>query len=94
MEQIIEFLGENMYMTAIALYIIGVFLKSIPKIPNWVIPFALAGVGILLGVLLVGVPSSSVDGYVNGVIQGILAAGAAVLVNQGYKQIKEAANKE
>lgn len=85
MEQIAAFLSENMYLVAAALYIIGVFLKMIPKIPNWVIPFVLTAVGIVFGLLIAG--------GADGVLQGILAAGLAVLVNQGYKQIKEAASQ-
>lgn len=93
MEQLIQFLSENMYVAAVALYIIGVIIKKIPQIPDWVIPFVLCALGILAGVLLIGVPAGNVDGYVNGSIQGVLAAGAAVLINQGYKQILEAMKK-
>ena len=85
MEQISQFLSENMYIVAAALYVLGIFLKAVPRIPNWVIPFALTAVGIGFGVLLIGAPG--------GVLQGILAAGLAVLVNQGYKQVKEQVGK-
>ena len=86
MEQITTFLSENMYIVAAALYIIGVFLKMIPKIPNWVIPFVLTAVGIVFGLLIAG--------GADGVLQGILAAGLAVLVNQGYKQIVNAVSEK
>ena len=86
MEQITTFLSENMYIVAAALYIIGVFLKIIPKIPNWVIPFALTAAGVAFGLLIVG--------GADGVLQGILAAGLAVLVNQGYKQIVNAVSEK
>lgn len=82
MEQIAAFLADNMYIVAVVLYIIGVFCKMIPKIPDWVIPFVLTAVGIVFGLLIVG--------GAGGVLQGILAAGLAVLVNQGYKQITKA----
>ena len=85
MEQISSFLAENMYITAAALYVIGVFLKAIPKIPNWVIPFVLTAAGVVFGLLLVG--------GADGVLQGVLAAGLAVLVNQGYKQIRDQVSK-
>ena len=42
-------------------------------------PFVLTAVGIVFGLMIVG--------GAGGVLQGILAAGLAVLVNQGYKQI-------
>ena len=81
MEQLTSFLAENMYIVAAALYVLGVFIKAIPKIPNWVIPFVLTAAGVAFGLLLIG--------GADGVLQGILAAGLAVLVNQGYKQIKD-----
>ena len=85
MEQLTSFLAENMYIVAAALYVLGVFLKAIPKIPNWVIPFVLTAAGVAFGLLIIGGP--------DGVLQGILAAGLAVLVNQGYKQIREQVSK-
>ncbi|MCI8361537.1 MAG: holin [Clostridiales bacterium] len=70
-----------MYIAAAALYVLGVFLKAVPKIPNWVIPFVLTAAGVVFGMLLTG--------GADGVLQGVLAAGLAVLVNQGYKQVRE-----
>ena len=85
MEQLTSFLAENMYIVAAALYVLGVFIKAIPKIPNWVILFVLTAAGVAFGLLLIG--------GADGVLQGILAAGLAVLVNQGYKQIREQVQK-
>ena len=85
MEQLTAFLAENMYLAAAALYVLGVFLKAVPRIPNWVIPFVLTAAGVAFGLLILG--------GADGVLQGILAAGLAVLVNQGYKQIKEQVQK-
>ena len=85
MDQISQFLTENMYIVAAALYVLGIFLKAVPRIPNWVIPFALTAVGMGFGALILGAPQ--------GILQGVLAAGLAVLVNQGYKQVKEQVGK-
>ena len=85
MEQLTSFLAENMYIVAAALYVLGVFIKAIPRIPNWVIPFVLTAVGVVFGLLIIG--------GADGVLQGILAAGLAVLVNQGYKQVKDQVQK-
>ena len=85
MEQLTSFLAENMYIVAAALYVLGVFIKAIPRIPNWVIPFVLTAAGVVFGLLIVG--------GADGVLQGILAAGLAVLVNQGYKQIRDQVGK-
>ena len=85
MENIMEFVSENMYIVVAALYIIGVFIKAIPKIPNWIIPFVLTAVGIVFGVWMIG--------GAQGILQGVLCAGGAVLVNQAYKQVKENVGK-
>ncbi len=85
MEQLTSFLAENMYIVAAALYVLGAFIKAVPKIPNWVIPFVLTAAGVVFGMLILG--------GAGGVLQGILAAGLAVLVNQGYKQVREQVQK-
>jgi len=82
MTEFTQFLSENMYIVAATLYVLGIFAKSIPKIPDWTIPFALSIIGIAFGILIIGIPQ--------GVLQGILCAGAAVLVNQYIKQAGKA----
>lgn len=64
---------------AIALYVIGVFLKATPKVPDWLIPWMLLLLGVIGAILLLGLSVSSV-------IQGVIACGVAVLGNQLYKQ--------
>ena len=60
------------------LYVIGRFLK-ISSIPDKYIPISLLIFGIVLSMLLIGV---SVEGF----IQGVLVAGAAVFTNELVKQ--------
>ena len=75
---------------AVALYVVGVFLKSTPKVKDWVIPWILLVLSIIAANLLLGFGISSV-------IQGILACGVAVLGNQLYKQAQiglKASSKE
>ena len=57
MEQLTNFLAENMYIAAAALYVLGVFLKAVPKIPNWVIPFVLTAAGVVFGMLILAGPA-------------------------------------
>ena len=64
---------------AIALYVVGMFLKCTPKVQDWVIPWILLVLSVIAANLLLGFSVSSV-------IQGILACGVAVLGNQLYKQ--------
>ena len=82
MSEFTQFITENMYIVAAVLYVLGVFLKSIPNIPDWTIPFILTAIGIAFGVALIGIPQ--------GILEGVLCDGAAVLVNQMVKQAQKA----
>jgi hypothetical protein len=83
MFEITDFIAGNMYIVVVVLYVLGMFMKRIPSIPDWTIPFVLTVVGVLLGLLILGVP--------DGILQGVLCAGGAVLVNQMIKQAGDAA---
>ena len=64
---------------AVALYVIGVFLKATPKIVDWTIPWILLLTAILSANVLLG-------WGINSSIQGVLSCGISVLGNQLYKQ--------
>ena len=49
MSDFTQFITGNMYIVAAVLYVLGVFLKSIPNIPDWTIPFILTAIGIAFG---------------------------------------------
>lgn len=76
---------ENTYLyteilpLAMALYIIGVLLKRIPQIMDWLIPWILLVLSCVASVMTLGCT-------LDAVIQGVLACGTAVLSNQLYKQ--------
>ncbi len=61
------------------LYLIGMLLKSTPRVSDWLIPYILGVLGIVGAVALLGISANSI-------IQGILIAGAAVYTNQTIKQ--------
>ena len=63
-----------------ALLILGQIIKSIPNIPNWLIPILLLVPGVIGTMGIVGWTAE-------GVIQGILVTGAAVYGNQIWKQV-------
>lgn len=84
--EILNFVSENTYIVAVVLWVLGEIIKGVPKIPNWVIPFVLAAVGIGLCIGLLG-PD------VQAVMQGILCAGGAVFCDQAIKQVKNAKTK-
>lgn len=73
------------------LYLIGTFIKS-SGINDKHIPLILGGLGIVLAVVWV-LATSNITGWQGGllaaftaVVQGVLCAGAAVYLNQVYKQ--------
>ena len=83
MEELIsQALQEDMHIVVLALYVLGTALKRIKAVPDCLIPVFLAGIGMVLGYL--------VEDGVQGVMQGILASGAAVMCNQVFKQMKKA----
>ena len=77
----VSFLVEKALILIPALWIIGYVLKKTPAVPDWLIPYVLLPIGAMGGLLLVG--------GVEGVIQGILAVGAAVLGNQLLVQLRK-----
>lgn len=72
------FITSRMLAVVPALWFAGWLLKQ-SKLPNALIPFVLAALGAIAGVLVDG-PSA------NSVIQGVLAAAAAVFGHQAVKQ--------
>ena len=86
MEELIsQALQEDMHIVVLALYVLGTVLKRIKAVPDCLISVFLAGIGMVLGYL--------VKGGVQGVMQGILASGAAVMCNQVIKQMKRPKRK-
>lgn len=77
-------ISDNMAAVSGALYVIGSFMKAVPKIPDWTIPLVLTFLGAAAG---------AVTGGLDGAVQGVLCAGAAVLANQIQKQTLEGLNK-
>jgi hypothetical protein len=85
MELLLTFLNENYYMLAPALWVIGFALKHTPKIPDWTIIWILLALSVGIGVFAYGF---SLDVIMN----GIIAAGVAVLGHQMFKQTVGARN--
>ena len=81
---IMEFISKEALVLIPVLWIIGTFLKLMPKMPDWFIPFILLVVGEVGAILLIG---ANAQAY----IQGVLVTGAAVL---GHQLLKQAIYKE
>lgn len=79
MELLIEFLNKNYYIFVPALWVIGYALKQTPKVPDWTIIWILLAASIAFGTFAFGFS-------IEGVINGVIAAGIAVLGHQMMKQ--------
>ena len=78
-----EYIQPEVYILIPALYIIGLFAKKVPKIPDWIIPFVLLAFGLIGAISIIGFT-------IYGIIQGVFVAGVAVFANQIWKQIFKA----
>ena len=63
------------------LWILGAILKKTPKAADWMIPYILLVVGILLSVWTLGLDAEAIA-------QGVLVTGAAVLGHQLVQQAR------
>lgn len=84
LEVLTGYILEHCLVLIPALWVIGVLLKNTPKVPNWLIPYVLLVCGVVGACFLVGLT-------VDGVVQGVLVAGVAVL---GHQLLKQASQKE
>ncbi|MGN7398983.1 phage holin family protein [Cytobacillus praedii] len=76
---LLSYLNQNYLMLVPALWVLGFALKQTPAIPNWMIIWVILLVSILIGSLAFGFSFI-------GLINGIIAAGVAVLGHQMLKQ--------
>ena len=74
-----KFLSQNAYIVSAVLFVIGLILKQTPHIKNWLIPYILSVIGIVLCIIILGFS-------INSVLQGLIATGVAVYVHQLSKQ--------
>lgn len=77
--EILEYIINEALIIIPVLWILGSFLKRTPKVQDWIIPWVLLLVGVILAVGIIGLT-------VDAAVQGILVAGAAVLGHQLLKQ--------
>lgn len=80
--EIISYIRDEGLILIPVIYIIGMIIKGMHKIPDKYIPLILLIVGCSLSLLLLGLTVSSF-------IQGVLLTGAAVYGNQVMKQLSK-----
>lgn len=76
---VMDYIVSEAYILIPVLYVIGMFLKKIPSIADWLIPWILLVLGMLGGFFLA-------DMNLQGILQGVLVAGVTVFANQLYVQ--------
>lgn len=81
---IMNFVLEQNLIIIGVIYVLGVFLKNLKMIEDKFIPFILLVFAIVFSLLTTDI--STTEKVAQGVMQGILITGAAVLGNQMWKQ--------
>lgn len=79
MEDLTIYIMEEALIIIPVLLIFGKLLKGIDKCPDWLIPWALLGISIILTLGFFGITWHNL-------IQAVLLTGCAVYANQLYKQ--------
>lgn len=77
--ELMNYLSQESITLIPAIWIIGMFLKGMPKIPDWLIPW-------ILMVVSIGGTTFKLGLSMEAVVQGVLVAGASVLGHQLVKQ--------
>lgn len=81
--ELMKFILPEILIIIPVLVIIGMMLKRIENIKDWTIPIILGVIGILFSIMILGFKEGFTGPVVlNGILQGILAAGMAVYVHQ------------
>ena len=92
MEQVMEYVKPELVIVAVALYILGMFLKQSASVLDKYIPMILGVIGIVLcavwvfATTTIGSAQDVALAVFTAVIQGILVAGVSVYANQIVKQ--------
>lgn len=92
MEQIMNYIKPELSVLPVVLYFLGMALKNAQAVKDKNIPITLGAAGIILAALWV-VSTSTITGWQSvmlalftAIVQGVLAAGCSVYVNQIVKQ--------
>lgn len=82
-EQLIALIEPEILVLVPVLIIIGTALKKMSIVKNWAIPLTLGIIGMVISTLILGFEKGfNAPVILEGILQGILAAGMAVYVHQ------------
>ena len=92
MEQIMNYIKPELAVLPVVLYFLGMVLKNAQAVKDKNIPITLGAAGIVLAALWV-ISTSTITGWQSvvlalftAIVQGVIAAGCSVYVNQIVKQ--------
>lgn len=78
MDNLIQFVPEQLLIVVAALYVLGLFLKN-SKVKDYLIPWVLLIVSVIASIAIGGINITSV-------LEGVICCGVSVLSNQLVKQ--------
>lgn len=87
---IVEFVRPELLILIAVCYCLGLFLKGIPKCPDWIIPISILGFSIIVAPLYLAVVVENTFTWailLLGIFYGIICAAIAVFGNQVVKQL-------
>lgn len=79
---VFQFIDPQLLIVVVVCWVIGYVLKITPRVPDWIIVYAVAVVGVVVVSVMLG-------WTVQSVIQGILCGAVAVYGDQVVKQTKK-----
>lgn len=88
--QILSFIDPTLVVIVVACYVLGMFIKGIPSIKNWLIPLILLGFAIIVTILYLAIVlGQGFTGkvFILGLIQGLICSAVAVYGNEVVKQL-------
>ncbi|MCY9593709.1 hypothetical protein PC41400_21525 [Paenibacillus chitinolyticus] len=85
-ETVINLIDSSFIVVVAACWVVGYVLKSTPRFPDWLIPYAVGVFAITFTVWTEGFSPANV-------LQGVLCAAAAVYGDQLTKQVKKGVGK-
>lgn len=89
---LMRFIPEYLIILVVAAYVLGAILKSLDMIKDKYITLILGTFCIAIAILLVLANNQykvALDAIINGGLQGILAWGVSIGINQTYKQLNK-----
>lgn len=91
---ILDLIQAELAIIIAVTYVLGMFLKQTPRIPDWSIPLLLLAFSIVVVIVYKAIvldEAFTAVTIINGFLYGVLVAGVCVFGNQVIKQVRERA---